>query len=198
MIRFRDMTTTMRRPAALLAALVCGLMMTLTGTALAWDGHDGHDKDKGCSFGQAVGDAQAGPTAGVPVFAPKFTLCKTGPADTDVTGYFAASVVPSGGLIAPQGPVTCAAFDGKTVSFLYPLNEKTSPPVPPNLTAILIVAKDGGPNGAGDTVGFFGPAPIVAFGGNNCSFSTLPSAVAGNITMLPLVSGDVTVEPPKA
>ena len=140
------MTNAMRRAAAVIAALVCGLMLATTGTALAWDGHDGgHDKDKGCSFGKAFGDAQAGPAAGVPVFAPKFDLCKTGPADTDVTGYFSANVVPLGQFVAPQGPITCAAF-----------------------------------------------------GGNNCSFATLPTTVANNITKLPVISGGVTVEPPKA
>lgn len=189
------MTFAMRRAAAAIAALVCGLMMTLTGTALAWDGHDGHDKDKGCAFGQASGDAAAGPFAGAPLFAPKFTLCRTGPAETDVTGYFSANVVPLGQFVAPQGPITCAAFDGNTVSFLYPLNEKSNPAVLAG-TAILIVAKDGGDSG--DEIGFVGPAPLPVFGGNQCGFATLPSTLARNFIKLPVVSGGVTVEPPKA
>ena len=180
------MTNVLRRTAAIIAAIACGLMLALVGTAGA---DERHGDDKNCAFGEAEGDAAAG-VGTVPIFAPTFNLCRTGPAESDVTGYFAATVVPSGGLVAPQGPVTCAAFDGDTVSFLYPLNEKSNPPALAG-NGILIVAKDGG--ATGDEIGFFGPAPLIAFQGNQCGFSTLPSTVGRNFAKLPVVTGDVTV-----
>lgn len=181
------MTNGLRRVAAMTAALVCGLMLALVGTSGA---DEGHGKD-GCSP-SAKGDGTAVAPGGVPFASPVFDLCKTGPADTDVRGYFKALVTLTGGAINVQGPVTCAAFDGKTVSFLYPLNEQSSPPLVG--TAILVVAKDGGPNPADDAVGFAGPLPIAAFGGNVCDLQTLPAQVASNIVTLPLGSGFITVD----
>lgn len=107
-------------------------------------------------------------------------------------GYFAAvGTPPSNLLVAPQGPVTCAAFRPGEVSFLYPLGPGSRPALPPGFTAILIVAKDGGPHGP-DAIGFVGPAPIQTFTG--CGFAT-PQALAAAATAMPLTTGSITVHP---
>lgn len=165
-------------------------MLVLTGTASATDGGKGHDKDA-CQQGSATGDGTTS-ALGAPANKFLFNLCRTGPQKTDVTGYFQAAVVLSAGIVQVQGPVTCAVFDGKTVSFFYPFNDKSIDPT--GLNGILIVATDGGPTPADDKLGFtIGPNALIG----NCDFSTPQAQVARNVTALPLLEGQVVVNPPK-
>lgn len=185
----------MRRAAAI-AATVIGVVVALAAPASAstpasapasapmvgsWGG-----QHPGCASGQATGHG----TTVIDSF--RFALCRTGPDPHDVRGRFAAAGnFGTGALIAPQGPVTCAAFHGDTVSFLYPL-EGNRPPFPPDATAILIVAKAGGP-GVGK-IGFIGPAPAATFA-NSCAPSS-PQALAASAAALPLTTGSISVEGP--
>lgn len=175
-----------QRGAALMAAIAVGLLMALTGTASA----DGSHEDQKCAEGEAKGDGTTVTPGGVPFATFKFTVCRNGPDTHDVSGYFAGAASLSGGAIAPQGPVTCADFDEDTVSFLYPLNDKSEPPAIRGME-ILIVATDGGPSPADDKVGNAGPLPPAAFGGN-CDL-TSPQATFAKANALPLGEGQVTV-----
>ena len=178
------MKRAMGRTATIIAAMVAMVALVMTGSASAhgispaW----GHGND--CDAGRATGDGAS------PLAAFTFTVCANGQDPHDVSGYFqAAGNFGTGGLIAPQGPVTCAVFKGDTVSFLYPL-VGDKPPFPPNSTSILIVATKGGV-GTGGKIGFIGPAPTVAFG-NNCDFQSLPVTV-GQVAQLPLTAGSIDV-----
>lgn len=182
------MKRAMGRGAALVVAIAAGLILALTGTALA-NGGGGLDwgpwSSNDCDSGRAAGD-------GAFVAATfHFNVCSNKHDPHDVAGYFKATGnFGSGAIIAPEGPVTCAVFQGDEVYFLYPL-VGDKPPFPPNSTAILIYAKAGGP-GVGK-VGFSGPAPTATFG-NNCDPTTLQSIQAKTIAQ-PLTSGTVEVSP---
>jgi hypothetical protein len=90
--------------------------------------------------------------------------------DGHVSGYFkGVGTQPAGLLIAPQGPVTCAEFDGNKVGFLYPLEDNTRPFLLKG-TYILISAEDNGGHGR-DKIGFLGPAPREAFPDCHPSFT---------------------------
>jgi hypothetical protein len=99
--------------------------------------------------------------------------------DGRVSGYFkAVATQPGGLLVAPQGPVTCAEFDGNKVGFLYPLEGATRPCLLKR-TYIMITAEDNGGHGR-DKVGFLGPAPREAFPG--CQPGFTPFAVTSGHT----------------
>jgi hypothetical protein len=105
--------------------------------------------------------------------------------DGHVHGYFkAVATAPFGILIAPEGPVTCAEFDGNKVGFLYPLRDETRPFFAKG-QYIMIVAEENvhGP----DKVGFLGPAPRAAFPGCNPDF---PPAMP----IQPVISGHIDVD----
>ncbi len=182
------MTDGWRRWAALIATMAAGLLLAMAGTASA-DGNDHHPQ---CAVGEANGDGTTvlpGGVVAVDDFA--FDVCQNGDQPTDVTGYFAATPASiPGGVPAPQGPVVCAVFDGHSVTFLYTLNEKSNPPELAG-TQVLVVATDGEPQGEGDTIGFFGPAPAATFG-QGCD-PTSPQAVAAAATALPVGAGDISV-----
>jgi hypothetical protein len=99
--------------------------------------------------------------------------------DGHVSGYFkAVGTQPAGLLVAPQGRVTCAEFDGNKVGFLYVLEDNTRPILAKG-TYILITAEDNGGHGR-DKVGFVGPAPREAFPG--CQPSFTPFSVTSGYT----------------
>ena len=84
--------------------------------------------------------------------------------DGHVSGYFKAVATQPGGLfVAPEGPVTCARFEGNRVGFLYPLKDNTRPFFLKG-QYIMITGEDNGGHGR-DKVGFLGPAPKAAFPG---------------------------------
>lgn len=185
-------SSVVRRVVSLMVALTAGLALAATGTASAATGgaHPswGPGSDRGsCAAGQATGH---GATV-LNSFA--FTACGHSPDPHDVTGYFSAMGTPPANLlIAPQGPVTCAAFHGDEVAFLYPLAAGSKPAFPPNATAILIYARAGGP-GIG-RIGFTPPLPTATFN-NNCGLST-PQALGAKTTALPITTGTITVTGP--
>jgi hypothetical protein len=190
------MTSATVRGLAFLAAAVVSLALALGGVASAhtlsptWGPGSGSGSEGNCSGGQAAG---SGSILGGALSA-SFTVCKHGTDPHAVSGFFhAMGTPPSNILLAPQGPVTCAAFRGDEVSFLYPLAAGSQPPLPPNATAILIYAKAGGP-GVGK-VGFTGPLPTAVFGGN-CDFSSL-EGTAAQADAQPLSSGSVSVTGPR-
>lgn len=180
--RLGGMTKATGRGAALIAAIVAVAALALGGTASAHDTDWGPWGAHDCDAGRATGDGA------MPLATFKFTVCANDHDPHDVAGYFRATGnFGSGVLIAPEGPVTCAVFQGDEVSFLYPL-VGNKPPVPPNSTSILIYAKAGGV-GQGKT-GFF-MAPTATFG-NKCGFET-PQAIAAKTDALPLTKGSVSV-----
>ena len=84
--------------------------------------------------------------------------------DGHVSGYFkGVATQPGGLLVAPEGPITCARFEGNKVGFLYPLEDNTRPFILKS-QYIMIVGEDNGGHGR-DKIGFIGPAPKVAFPG---------------------------------
>jgi hypothetical protein len=104
--------------------------------------------------------------------------------DGQVHGYFkAVATQPGGLLVAPEGPVTCARFEGNKVGFLYPLEDDTRPALAKG-TYILITAEDNGGNGR-DKIGFVGPAPKAAF--PDCRPGATPFSVTSGHTR---VDGD--------
>ena len=183
----------MRTSAVLsvVVAIAATLALALTGIASAHPGPasvGGHDR--GCSGGRADGQGASVTNSF------RFTLCAHGDDPHQVSGYFSAvAIAPAGALVAPQGPVTCAAVTGNTVSFLYPLARGSRPAVLADRTAILIVAVDGGPSGP-DRIGFIGPAPTATFG-DRCDLAT-PQAVAALASAQPVLTGSVTVTGPRS
>lgn len=119
-----------------------------------------------------------------PLFSFSFDVTEHGANPRAADGYFRATPIPPvDSVLAPQGPATCVDVRGDTVGFLYPLAAGTKPaPVP--AASILITARDGGP-GHPDSIGFVGPLPTAAFGGQ----------CAPNIPTMPVTSGDVVVHP---
>lgn len=104
--------------------------------------------------------------------------------DGHVSGYFKAVATQPGGIfVAPQGPVTCAVFEGNKVGFLYPLEDNTKPAIAKG-TYILITAEDNGGHGR-DKIGFLGPAPKAAFPG--CSPNLSPA-------LFPVTSGYTKID----
>lgn len=141
-----------------------------------------------------TGVAQASPPTGsggtahgtgtAPGLSFSFDVTEHGADPHAASGYFRAALVqPAGTLIAPQGPATCVDVRGDTVGFLYPLVDGTRPTALP-FTSILITAHDGGP-GRPDAIGFVGPLPTAAFGGQ----------CAPSLPFLPVTSGDIVVHP---
>jgi hypothetical protein len=187
------MTKRMRMAAATLAGLVMVLTMGTAATASASEA-DGPAPRAVATWGDGGGCAggQADGQGATPLNSFRFTVCAHGADPHAAGGYFAAAgTPPSNVLVAPQGPVTCAAFRPGEVSFLYPLGPGSRPDLPGAPTAILIVAKDGGPQGP-DAIGFVGPAPVQTFAG--CGFDS-PQALAAGAAALPLTSGSITVRP---
>lgn len=96
-----------------------------------------------------------------------------------MSGYFkAVATQPGGLLVAPQGPVICADFEGNKVGFRYPLEDNTRPSLAKG-TYIMITAEDNGGNGR-DKVGFVGPGPKAAF--PSCHPGLTPFAVTSGHT----------------
>lgn len=172
------------RVTALVATVVAILALAVGGTAWANDGSGSGSGGGGCAGGQSSGHGT------IITNSFDWTLCRHSANPNDVSGFFrAVGVGPTGAVVAPQGPVTCAAFQGDEVSFLYPLTTGSRPPLPSGATAILIYGKAGGP-GVGK-VGFTPPLPTASFG-NKCDFTT-PQAIATKASAQPVVTGAVTV-----
>lgn len=154
------MSFRVRIAATLTAVVTFSALFAASGTASA------HESDDNSASG-------SGRTA---LFAFEFDVHRD--SDGKAHGYFSAKATsPADTLIAPQGPATCAAFDGNKVGFLYPL-EDNSKPAALKGQVILITAQDNGP-GQTDAIGFLGPAPAAAFPDCHPNVATMP--VDGNI-----------------
>jgi hypothetical protein len=107
--------------------------------------------------------------------------------DGHVSGYFKGTATQPGGvLVAPEGRVTCADFEGNKVGFLYPLEDDTRPSLAKG-TYIMITAEDNG-GGGRDKIGFVGPAPKEAFPG--CHPGVTPFSVTSGHTRVDSESPD--------
>jgi hypothetical protein len=149
-------------------AAAAAAVLAITGTAIA---HDGSGRSEGHG------------TFALGSFDWRFQR----DSDGHVSGYFkAVATQPAGILVAPQGRVTCASFEGNKVGFLYLLEGNTRPAVAKG-TYILITAEDNGGHGR-DKVGFLGPAPKAAFPG--CDPSLTPFNVISGHTRVDSGSDD--------
>ena len=160
-----------RRGAALLAAVVTGLLLTLGGTASA-----APPAPRGCDIGSAQGRGSAMLDGKRVTF--DLNVCEKGPKATDTNGRTTVNGV--------GGAVQCTDMNEHTMAFLYAVDAGVDAG-----KQVLVVISDGGRNPAADRIGHTEPRSAQDFK-NGCGLGD-KAAQAVTQKWQPLADGDISV-----